>query len=742
MFDLRGIFKKKFKDNELFIGIFLKEQEGIVFYLQKQGAGLTILQEEHFVYSSGWEHLTDDVDEVLYRLEQKTRLTPNKTIIFIYSHLIDPVTHQIKKPYLVKIKEISKNLELTPLGYIECHEAVIDYLRRKSPYNLQALLIEFDKTLVTVIQYQSGKLSFQKTVPRTGNVAECVGPVFEQIKNEFGSLPTKLVIYNVAALKKEASEFTSHVWNKSLFETRPSIEIVSDHDLHTHLIELFGKQVLTDDANLGGAPPLHQPESVATPPQQAATIINHEEEDDFDFDDVEIKEEQKESTPSKQVEGFVIGGEEDDEGVGEIFSPNAFNHEKEDIFAKQEEQSPSKSKVVNTVVNRFTIFMKGMMGRMQNAFKIVRANGGGNQKLFILGGALVLVALFAVEYFFHKATVRVMMPSQEVVKTITVGDELPLDASEDVASFNAQTEVTGQKNIGEKAKGGVTVYNSSLAEGKTLTKGSKITAASGGLKFILADDIKVASASGDASSITSSTAKGNVLAEEIGPEYNLAAGSKFAITGESASTVIAKNDSTFTGGTKKQVKVVSAADIINLKSNVQKQVDEYVKKVVRTKVEGDENVVPQLTSFKLAQEDYTKDEGEEADSTRLSAKAAITYMTYNTQRAKDIFKSELSKGLGEGLSIDESSISHSLKDVKKVKSDTTLQFGLVARAITKIDESSIQSALKGKKASSIESFLTSNFKAKGYELVATPNVPLLSSWLPFFKSNLKVEIVY
>ena len=61
-------------DKEFFLGIFLKENQGIVMIFLKENGRLELVDREKFSYTNGWESLTNDVDEALYKLEKNLDL--------------------------------------------------------------------------------------------------------------------------------------------------------------------------------------------------------------------------------------------------------------------------------------------------------------------------------------------------------------------------------------------------------------------------------------------------------------------------------------------------------------------------------------------------------------------------------------------------------------------------------------------------------------------------------------------
>ena len=117
-------FSKKIKKESYYLGIFLKEEEGILLVIKQSLTGAFLQEKEKFNYSDGWENLANDIDEKLYRIEKKLDYQFSKTIFFVYSHLVDDKTGDIRKPYLQKIKDLVKNLGIEAIGYIECYEAI------------------------------------------------------------------------------------------------------------------------------------------------------------------------------------------------------------------------------------------------------------------------------------------------------------------------------------------------------------------------------------------------------------------------------------------------------------------------------------------------------------------------------------------------------------------------------------------------------------------------------------------
>ena len=198
---------------EFYLGIFLKEDQGIAMIFLKENGRLELVDREKFTYTNGWENLTNDVDEALYKLEKNLEVEIKKTIIFVYSHLVDEKIGDIKPVYLQKIKQLIKALDLKPMGYIECFEAISFYLQKEDQISLTAILIEIDKTQVGIFTYKGGKIDSKKILSRTDNIIADLTEGFEEIKKKSNILPARIILYDSGNLDDTATKILSHRWN-------------------------------------------------------------------------------------------------------------------------------------------------------------------------------------------------------------------------------------------------------------------------------------------------------------------------------------------------------------------------------------------------------------------------------------------------------------------------------------------------------------------------------------------------
>lgn len=663
-------FNKKQKTEEKYLAIFLKETKGIVIILEKNNYQLTIKDKENFSYTNGWENLTDDIDEIIFQLEKRSNeknFQLKKTIFFVYSHLVDEKTGEIKKPYLEKIKQLVKDLGLEAIGYIEVHEGVNYFLEKKEEIQLTSVLLELDETQLTFFVYKSGKLEYKKTVARTNDIIEDFIEVGSQIKGKI-VFPSRIIIYDSDNLDDTAALLISHRWEKDYFIQMPKITILKEEDLIEGLIMVFSSQIKQTNQQ-------EQPK--------------------------EKKEEKKETF------GFLIG--EDIEEKAPIF------HESKKRFQFQLPSFVFKLPVINLPKINLDFF-KGRLA-------------------IFIGFLTIILAIFLNEYFFHQTHLTVFLPSKTIEKKLI--EVIDFKTASVSAEFTDSIATSGKKDIGDKAKGTVTIHNFDDQE-KNFSKGTILTALNSNLKYTLDTDIKVASSTltVDGSAKLPGKADVAITALDIGPEYNLEKGQKFKINDLSTNTYFAINNNNLTGGNKKQIRTVSSIDIANLEKNI---LEKAKKENKQPSFPKNYLLLPDLYLVDFIDKKYSLEIGEEADSVSLKAKIESTYFAYDKDELLNLLYKELISEFDNNYQLSKDNIFYKIDNLKK---DDKLKINLSvkAKAIKKIDEKQIIKKIKGKKQKDLEMILKNNFQINGFEIINKDSLPIINEFLPFFEKNIDLKI--
>lgn len=663
-------FSKNRSKKDYYLGIFLREEEGSLMLMDSSGGKIEIMDRENFTYSNGWENLVSDIDEILYRFEKKINSNIDKTIFFVYSHLVDEKAGDIREPYLQKIKDLVKNLELTALGYIECYEAVSKFINAKEEMPLTGILIEMDRRDLTIFIYKGGVISHKRSVARTDNIAEDLINGISDLKGKF-LLPSRIILYDSHDLDSSVEKILSYRWDEQYFIQLPRVDMLKEEDVTTGLVNVFAEQIGNK-----------QIETVEVPQKKA--------EDSF---------------------GFLI------------------NQDISQIKETTDVPEPGTASSVRQPL-KLPVFELPKIG-----FKIPKMNLSFlSGKWTVLAGMIIIVvALTLNEYFFHKAELKVYLNSSKIEKSSSF--DIGYKVSTASASYTEDISTTGSRQIGDPARGQVTLHNFDDGE-RTFTKGTLIEGA--GLKFALDTDVKVASSSlaSDGSAKLPGKNTGSVTAVVIGTEGNLAKGTRFSIADLSSSIYFAINESAFSGGSKRSVRTVSETDQENLEKAI---LAEAKKKITPPKgVSG--GLLTSLTKTDLTKTAYSKEVGEESNNISLTAQTQTTFYLYDRNELIDKIIGVIGKDVKSGFQIDKSLVDYRInKAVLTDKTSVKVDLDINANSVKKIDEKEIAGMVLGKHKSSLDN-LKDKLDIQGYDLKIREPIPGLDNFLPFFKSNINIIV--
>src|SRR3990167_1311761 len=667
-------FNKQAKAGKTFFGLFLKEQVGIGLVLKLEKNNVILLDQEKFSYLNGWEHLTEAVDEVILKLEQRTKVRLHETIFFVYSHFIDEKTKEIKKAYLDKIKELVKNLKLKALGYIESYEAVINYLEKKEEQPLTAVLIELDHSNLSVFIYKRGELTYQKVLAHTDSLIDDLLMCFMEIKGKF-MLPSRIILYNSKDLDNESTEIVTYRWSEALFVQLPRVEIVKEFEVIQGMLGVFAAQY----------------------GQKITETVFTEHQ------------------PREEVLGFVIGGDVAEGKVAQV----------------EKEKAPISQAIPKSPFSYMPIMLDKFSNYLRTFSKVLT-----KKWTAIIGVVLILIGLFLNEYFLHKASLTLFLPSKTVKKDIELSsDNLTFETIAKTIDLKDSKATTGTKEVGEKARGSVTVHNFDDVE-KTLAKGTVME--TGGLKFSLDQEVKVASASVVTinGGIVKQTGKAKLTAtaDQIGPQSNVANGKQFKIADFSNWLFFGVNESPFTGGTKKEVKTTAKKDLDDLRKNIQNLAKKQKLDFPQRK-NSDDKILNQLTEIEITDENFDKEVGEEADKLNLEAKVKITVSLYKDNEIKDKVLKILAGESDKGFGLKKDKLSYTIIKAEKKSNKIFLTVGDNGKVIKEISTQAVLKEVKVKNRDKIETLLKDKFKVQGFKLDIEPKLPLMQNLMPFFEKN-------
>ncbi|RJO62091.1 hypothetical protein C4544_01160 [candidate division WS5 bacterium] len=379
------------------------------------------------------------------------------------------------------------------------------------------------------------------------------------------------------------------------------------------------------------------------------------------------------------------------------------------------------------------------------------------RKKFIIISSLAGVLLFAFLYIYVPMTnvkLRVLSEKQDMKTDFLIdkgadnvdssSGKIPGNLISVEKTVTKEYQATGTKNIGNKAQGTITVKNTYSTLSQTLVAGTRFEA--NGLVFRTQSDVDVPgysdSGGGD---ITAGTANVSVIADSAGDNYNISSSSfkipAFAgtakydkITGSSAGSM--------SGGSTKEVKVVSASDISNARNSFGDNAKNEVKKEGQGKMDKDETIDEKAEEINVGALNVSKSEGDEADKFTVSANASYKALAYKKDDLSKMVYDSLKEKTGPGKQIMEDK----LETVELNITDVNLNAGTIsgeASAVlhlgAKIDEGKLKTEISGDKEAKTKEYLEN---LDGVESVQIDYFPGFFKRTSRLKSHIYVKIEF
>lgn len=740
--------------------LIFKEQAGKITIVSKRDEDLTGTLEE-----TPLDELVSILDKVISHAE--TRLPADieikNTIFGVKDSWVNE--KKINKDYLLKLKHACSELDLTPIGFIVLPEAIAHLIRQEEGAPATALITEVGKFGVSVSLFKAGKLIETKTKSITSSPMHAVDEVLKEFEN-VEILPSRIILFHATSDRTDAEkdelsqQFIAHSWSKSLpFLQIPQISILP------HGFD--GKAIIAGAATQLGFEFTNNPDDLKNSEIIEVDTKKSRRTHKTKYEDAnQAYEDNEPDTKSEDINadafGFILDKDitalpahlkdesnktrELDDGFDNEYKssvkPDALT--KDEIIKETDDENISMKNPGTSFFSFFTpVFSKFKPRSFSPLMKKKWA-------FFIPPVFILLLIAFLLFYFFSlKATVTLIVSPKEVEETqrITLSTKSQNNFTENIIAAkeltvaiegNNETQATGEKEVGDKAKGTVTLYNSDASR-KTLKEGTEITSEKG-LVFTLDKEISIASASGDIfTGIKSGTTQAAVTAGKIGTEYNLPSNSKFSIQG--TDVVAAKNESAFSGGTKKKVTVVTQKDVERLEEELPKSLTEKARTDLKKKLGGNEELLSGFTKITLTKTSLDNEIDKEAKTVKLTGTVNFSSIAYDKddllQFAQESIRERYTKE-----ELNRENIDTKLSGIKDA-SDTELTAvaAINAGLLPKIDVEDMKSKLTGKSFTEAKNIAkNTSVQIKDTQITLSPNLPFLPQMLPRLSKNINVVV--
>lgn len=733
-------FAKKPK-SDYFLTLVLQDEKIGSLIFEKIAQKITVLgKAEEYLDSSideiSFEELLDYCDKVVSQAEEQTSkdLGVLKTIFGLKQSWI--VDSKIKKDYIDRLQKVSKELELQPVGFLTISDAIVNIIQKDEGAPVSGILADIGKKFVTVTLIKAGKIIESKTSEIHQSPVFTVDTLLKHLTLP-EILPSKVFFIGEEELTQE---FIGHQWSKSLpFLHLPQIINLSESFIERAFILGVAKEMRAEITS----------EEVSDQVTKAS-----EETKETEPEQIESLKESAEQKPKlEHIEdaqsffGFVEGKDVAKEEPKTFAEPEA----PIDVTSKAVEEIPQEVKIQtgNKILPIIIPIVASARNKLVGLLSKIRLpqNLKGNRKIILPVGIAALFLLLLIFYFFGlKANIALSIKPQieELSEKVLFSANKSSDFKKNVIaseSISASLEgsvskaTTGKKEVGDKAKGTVTIFNNN-DNPVTLAQGAAITS-SNQLKFSLDTSTNVASQSGDAFSGTKpGTATVKVTASDIGTEYNLPSQTRFSVSG--SVTVVAKNDNPFSGGTKKEIPAVSEEDLLELEKVLIDKFKEEAKIQILNKTEGGKQILPEFLKTDVLKPDFDKEVGDEASKVSLKGTATFQALVFKRNDILDYSEQSLIPG---NLAINRENIKINFKDIKSINDkEMEAQLNIEARILPKIEKDKIIPKILGKSFEEAEKYLLTLPNIINVRISHSPNIFFLPKTLPRNSKNININL--
>ncbi len=768
-------FLEKKEKPEYFLALILRNEKANAVILEQIAGKLRIVAKHEELFEDSVEMATTEdflnvLDKAISGVEEAlpANVETEKTIFGLKEAWIQD--NKIKQQYLDKLKHACKELALTPIGFLVLNEAIISLIQKDEGAPITALLAEIGKKHITVSFVKAGKILESKS----SEIHQSASYTVDTLLKHFESpeiLPSRLIVFD--AEDSLVQEFISHQWSKSLpFLHLPQIVSLNlNFDANAMLFGAASQmglgviQGFSNKKTLGEEIPEFGPKEFSAETIEKVIpkedIVTEQITEAAPKTDNDI--EQLDDAVASEFFGFVTN-----EDIAKIPIPPKEEIKKEsieipevaeeieqipeNIMLTQEEQLvPVKTMMVwpklKSVLEK--ILNIGKKGLLKKTLSLPLINVRGKKAIFVPIAIATLLIIGFFQFFFDSSatvTLNVKPDISEKNQSVTFSTSSPTDIKNNViaAEFvtvdeegTSQTAATGEKAIGDKAKGTVTIF-SQLSDSQNLAKGTVIKSPSG-LSFTLDSTVTINSVGSRSADqpVTPSTVNVNVTAADIGKESNLPSGTKFGIAGFSTADLVAKNDNPFSGGTKKEITVVSEDDVAKLLADLPKKLADKAKADLTGKLSQDKALLPNFVSENVDKQDFDKNVGDQASKVTLTGTVTYQGVSYNKN---DIVDLALNLFNSKDITINKDNLNVNFKDIKAKDKEVNANLNIQALLLPKVDDGTLTRQIAGQSVAKAQNVLSDLSNVSSVNISIFPSLPLVSKNLPKNSKNIKIVI--
>jgi hypothetical protein len=242
--------------------------------------------------------------------------------------------------------------------------------------------------------------------------------------------------------------------------------------------------------------------------------------------------------------------------------------------------------------------------------------------------------------------------SKDISRIDETLNQIPLQEVEVTKTKSRVFATTGEKEINEKARGYITIYNEYSSSPQTLVATTRFESSDGKV-FRIPKSVTVPGAKIEEGKIIASTLKVEAVADQPGEDYNIGP-SNFTIPGFKGTPKFAgfygKSTDSMTGGYVGKVKIVLAKDLEKAESTLVRELKKEVKQALEGQIPTDLRIIEDGLKEEIVKISSNFEEGDKTDKFTLEVEASMRALLFKEEDLKNLVDLNLISRVSENKS--------------------------------------------------------------------------------------------
>lgn len=390
----------------------------------------------------------------------------------------------------------------------------------------------------------------------------------------------------------------------------------------------------------------------------------------------------------------------------------------------------------NFKIDRVKEFFRTEKSRPESRRQNARVSIFSGKFLGLFIGAASLMALLALYFILPKVNITVS------AKTEAVSQDLSLAADKGISKVDAaqnkipaqlikldkrqsrEFATTGQRQVNDKARGMITIYNEYSSSSQTLVETTRFVSGDGKV-FRLSKTITVPGAKIQDGKIVASSIEAEVAADQPGADYNIGPG-RFTIPGfkdtPKYDVFYGVSKSAMTGGASGLMKVVSQEDYDKAKADIWQSLRPALDSEFKNQLPAGLKILEGAMKEEISGVEADKTVGSPAEKFTMTLKGTAVAVLFDENDVTAVIKNRLADRLDgdKDLAVAPEKINYQLASVDYSRGQVSLKIGFQGNLVWKINLDGLRQEIAGQNEKSIRDIFSRHTEISEAKVVFWP----------------------